>query len=72
VLPFGFVAHDEADGPASRLDAAVTVGPEGVVREVALAWGTSRYTVAYGRLGSTAALVAPANARPLRRRSRMN
>jgi hypothetical protein len=31
-------------------------------------WGTWRYTVAYERLGATHALVAPKNARPLRRK----
>ena len=71
VLPFGYVAHDEAADPAALLDTAVTVGADGVVREVAVTWGTSpsawRYTVAYRGLGATAGLVAPANARPFTR-----
>jgi hypothetical protein len=66
VLPFGYVAHDEAANPASPLDTAVTVGPEGVVREIAITWGTWSYTVTYSALGSTPALLAPANARSLR------
>ena len=33
VLPFGFVANDEAADPASQLEADVTVGADGVVRE---------------------------------------
>jgi hypothetical protein len=74
VLPFGYVAHDEAANPAAPLQAAVTVGPDGVVREVAVAWGAGgsawRYTVTYDRLGETPAPVAPANARPLRERLR--
>lgn len=65
VLPFGYVAHDGASDPTARLHAAVTVGPEGVVREIRLTWGTWSYTVAYSRLGTTPALVAPANARSL-------
>jgi hypothetical protein len=73
VLPFGYVAHDEAEDPAAPLDTAVTVGADGVVSEITVAWGTGasawRYTVAYSRLGATRALVAPANARPLRDRT---
>jgi hypothetical protein len=65
VLPFGYVAHDEAANPASPLDTAVIVGPEGVVREIEITWGTWSYTVTYSGLGSTPALVAPAKARSL-------
>jgi hypothetical protein len=67
VLPFGYVAHDEAENPEALLDAAVTVGPEGVVREIAVAWGTWIYRVAYSELGTTPAPKAPANARSLLR-----
>jgi hypothetical protein len=74
VLPFGDVAHDEAANPANPLQAAVTVGPDGVIRELSVTWGTSasawRYTVTYSRLGQTPAPVAPANARSLRERLR--
>jgi uncharacterized protein (DUF2147 family) len=70
VLPFGFVAHDEAANPASPLHVSVTVGADGVFRQITVTWGTSasawNYTVAYSRLGTTPALVAPKNARPLR------
>ena len=69
VLPFGYVAHDEAADPAARLDAAVTVGADGIVREIAVKWGTSAsawtYRVTYSKLGATPAPVAPANARSL-------
>jgi hypothetical protein len=72
VFPFGYVAHDEAADPAAPLDVALTVGTGGVVRKIAVAWGTSAspwtYTVTYSNLGTTPALVAPANARPLRDR----
>jgi hypothetical protein len=71
VLPFGYVAHDEAADPAAPLDTAVTVA-DGVVREITVTWGTNAsawtYTVAYSRLD--AAPVAPENARPLRERLR--
>jgi hypothetical protein len=65
VLPFGYVAHDEAADPASSLETAVTVGVDGIVREIAATWGTWSYTVAYSELGTTPALVAPKNARSL-------
>jgi hypothetical protein len=70
MLPFGFVAHDEAADPTAPLDAAVTVGADGIVRDITVTWGRSAsawtYTVRYSSLGATSALVAPANARPLR------
>ena len=71
VLPFGYVAHDQAADPANRLQTAVTVGSEGVVREIAVTWGTWTYTVTYSRLGETAAPKAPANARDLLKERRI-
>ena len=74
VLPFGYVAHDEAANPAAPLKAAVTVGTDGIVREINVTWGTGTsawtYAVTYSSLGATSAPVAPANARPLRDRLR--
>ena len=67
VLPFGYVAHDEAADPAALLDTAVTVGPGGVVREIVVTWGTWRYAVTYSDLGATPAPDAPAGARSLLR-----
>jgi hypothetical protein len=71
VFPFGYVAHDEAADPAAPLQAAVTVGADGVVREITVTWGTEasawRYTVAYSHLGATPAPVAPEGARSLLR-----
>jgi hypothetical protein len=70
VFPFGFVAHDQAADPDAPLDAAVTVGADGVIREIAVRWGSDgsgwTYTVTYSGLGETPAPVAPENARPLR------
>jgi hypothetical protein len=65
VLPFGYVAHDQAADPANRLQTEVTVGPEGVVRELAVSWGRWTYAVTYSRLGETPAPKAPADARDL-------
>jgi hypothetical protein len=67
VLPFGYVAHDEADDPASPLDTAVTVDADGIVRAIEVTWGTWSYKVTYSGLGTTSALVAPANAKSLLR-----
>jgi hypothetical protein len=65
VLPFGYVAHDEAADPDSQLQTTVTTGADGVVREIAVRWGTWRYTVIYGELGTTPAPVAPENTKSL-------
>jgi hypothetical protein len=67
VLPFGYVANDEAANPAALLDARVTVGADGIVRDILVTWGTWTYVVTYSKLGSTAAPQAPANAVPLRK-----
>jgi hypothetical protein len=73
VLPFGYVAHGEADDPAAVIHAAVTVGADGVVREVTATWGGGAswaYEAAYRDLGATPAPGAPPDARPLRDRLR--
>jgi hypothetical protein len=48
------------------LDAAVTVGADGVVREIAVTWGASAsawtYTVTYADLGATPPPAAPETA----------
>jgi hypothetical protein len=64
MLPFGYVANDEAADPNASVEAAVKVA-DGVVRELAVSWGTWTYTVRYSGLGSTAAPAAPRNARSL-------
>jgi hypothetical protein len=66
VFPFGYVAHDAAADPASTLDTAVTVGSDGVIREIAVTWGTWTYAVTYSDLGSTQPIIAPANVKTLR------
>lgn len=70
VLPFGYVAHDQAANPAAALHAALTVSTHGIVREITVTWGAGasawNYTVTYSKLGATPAPVAPANAPSLR------
>jgi hypothetical protein len=71
VLPFGYVAHGDAADPAAAVDVALTVGADGLVRDVTATWGgeggTWTYRVAYSDLGATPAPTAPADARPLLR-----
>lgn len=71
VLPFGHVAHDDAADPAAPLDTEVTVAADGIIRELTVSWGAGAtawtYRLAYRDLGETPDLVAPADARPLRR-----
>jgi hypothetical protein len=67
LLPFGYVAHDEAADPRSSLQAAVTVDANRVVREIAVSWGTWRYAVIYSALGATPAPVVPADVHGLKR-----
>jgi hypothetical protein len=66
VLPFGYVAHDEAADPAAPLAVRLTVGADGIIRLIAVHWGSSSsawdYTVAYSGLGHTPAPAAPENA----------
>jgi hypothetical protein len=65
VLPFGYVAHEEASNSDALIQADVTVGADGVVRGIAVSWGTWLYTVAYDQLGTTPPIKAPANAQSL-------
>jgi hypothetical protein len=71
VFPSGFVAHGEAADPQSPIDVAVTVGADGLVRQIAARWSEGRtawtYSVAYDGLGTTPAPAAPKNATPLDR-----
>jgi hypothetical protein len=65
VLPFGLAAHDQAADSAAMLDSEVVVGKDGVVRKIAVSWGSWRYTVAYRELGTAPAIAAPENAKSL-------
>lgn len=73
VFPFGYVAHDEASDPKAPVDVSITVGADGVISELAVAWGsggsTWTYTVTYSGFGTTEPIVAPANAEPFPRRT---
>ena len=66
VLPFGYVAHDEAANPAAPLAVRLTVSADGIIRLISVHWGSSSsmwdYTVTYSGLGHTPAPIAPENA----------
>jgi hypothetical protein len=66
VLPFGYVANGEAADPSALVDASITVGPDGLVREISASWGSGAsswiYTVTYSGLGTTPSPVVPAEA----------
>ena len=66
VLPFGYVAHDEAADPVAPLAVRLTVSADGIIRLISVHWGSSSsvwdYTVTYSGLGHTPAPVAPENA----------
>ena len=67
LLATGAIAQDAAPAadPAAPLDTAITVAEDGLIRELAVTWGTWTYTVSYSNLGTTAAVVAPKNAKSL-------
>ena len=67
VLPFGYVANGAAADPAYPLDASLTVGAGGVVREIAVRWGSWTYSATYSALGTTAAPEAPQDAVSIRK-----
>jgi hypothetical protein len=75
VLPFGYVANDDASDPDAQLDVAVTVGEDDVVRRIAVSWGGASewtYWVTYHGLGSTPSPKAPEDARPLEELRQLN
>jgi hypothetical protein len=68
VFPFGYVAHGEAEDPHAPLAAAITVGPDGLISQLGVDWGSGAgawtYTVTYTGLGATGPIEAPENAEP--------
>ncbi len=75
VLPFGFAANGDAARAGAPVQVAVTVGADGIVRRVSLAWGDAAgpwtYTADYSDLGATPAPTAPADAKSLRELRRL-
>ena len=69
VLPFGYVANGAAADPTAALDATLTIGGNGIVRELAVRWEGWTYAVTYSDLGATTVSV-PRDARPFDRKVR--
>jgi hypothetical protein len=64
VLPFGYVAHDDAADPSKLIDISISVGAAGTIDEIHATWsgGSSwSYRLRYSDLGTTAAIEKPAN-----------
>jgi hypothetical protein len=70
VLPYGYVAHDEAADPDSLVDVSIEVGAGGTIGEILVTWGgasTWSYKLSFSDLGSTAPLEKPASFTPCSR-----
>ncbi|HET6834718.1 MAG TPA: hypothetical protein VFH30_12665 [Acidimicrobiales bacterium] len=68
VLPYGYVAHDDASDPAAPVDVRITVRADGTIEEIHAAWGGASswsYRLSFSDLGSTPAPTAPENPRRL-------
>jgi hypothetical protein len=64
VLPFGYVAHDDAADPSNLIDISIGVGADGTIDEIHATWGGGAswsYRLKYSDLGTTAAIEKPAN-----------
>ena len=68
VLPYGYVAHDDAANPDTPVVVRITVGADGTIEELHATWGGASswsYRLSFSDLGSTPAPIAPANPRRL-------
>ena len=68
VLPYGYVAHDDAADPASSVTVRITVAADDTIREIAAEWGggsTWTYRLTFSDLGATPAPTVPDNVVPL-------
>ena len=70
VLPYGYVAHDEAADPDSLIDVSITVGTDGTIENIHATWGGESswsYLLTFSDLGATAPLEKPTNVEPCTR-----
>jgi hypothetical protein len=64
VLPFGYVAHDDAADPSKLIDISIRVGADGTIDDIHATWGGGSswsYRLRYSDLGTTATIEKPAN-----------
>jgi hypothetical protein len=74
VLPYGYVAHDDASNPGALVDVRITVRADETIEEIHATWGGASswsYRLSFSELGSTPAPTAPADARSLCAERRM-
>jgi hypothetical protein len=65
VLPYGYVAHDDAADPNAPVEVSITVRADQTIEEIHATWGGASswsYTLSFTDLGSTPAPAAPQNA----------
>jgi hypothetical protein len=64
VLPYGYVAHDDASNPAAPVEMRITVGADDAIQEIHATWGGASswsYRLSFSGLGSTPAPTVPDN-----------
>jgi hypothetical protein len=64
VLPYGYVAHDDAADADTPVTVSITVDADQTIREIHATWGRGSawsYRLTYSDLGSTPAPTAPSN-----------
>ena len=68
VLPYGYVAHDDASHPEAPVEVRITVGADEAIQEIHATWGGASswsYRLSFSDLGSTPAPTVPDNVRSL-------
>jgi hypothetical protein len=68
VLPYGYVAHDDAEDPAAPVAVSITVRADGTIAKIHATWGGASswsYRLSFSDLGSTPAPTAPDNVRQM-------
>jgi hypothetical protein len=68
VLPYGYVAHDDASNPAAPVEVRITVGADDAIQEIHATWGGASswsYRLSFSHLGSTPAPTVPDNVESL-------
>jgi hypothetical protein len=70
VLPYGYVAHDDASNPQASIDVSIVVGADGKIHEILASWGGESewtYRLGFSGLGTTPAIEKPSEVRSLKR-----
>ncbi|HZY27698.1 MAG TPA: hypothetical protein VFE49_05510 [Jiangellaceae bacterium] len=68
VLPYGYVAHDDASNPAAPIEVRITMGADEAIQEIHATWGGASswsYRLSFSGFGSTPAPTVPDNVESL-------